>query len=360
MVAVALEAQAALQPARLGTGWGSSDIGVYRREWRGSRDILGEDREHPIDRSVGVVRIDDLNGDAIAILFRYSAHPVTVGPFSQVVSPDYPGPARDVVERSLGGVAIFLQGCGGNVNPRVGIGYEVDCSDTKDRVGFELGGEVLKVAAQIRTNTRAAERTTLGTVPNILVTPWEDVRETQQAAIAVREGVLALELGPLPPIERARELHARWKQLLTDRTDGGAQLWELRVARKYENWSRILVEAVEDGHPTRSLPMQAIRIGDLALIGLSAEVFFETGLEIQAASPFTDTLVMGYTNGIVNYLPRAEDFPAGGWQFDGDYALPDLMPQAWEFPVHLHPDSAARAAVFASGLLKELYELRSV
>jgi hypothetical protein len=33
---------------------------------------------------------------------------------------------------------------------------------------MELGGEVLKVAAGIRTNTREGTRRPLGTVPNIL------------------------------------------------------------------------------------------------------------------------------------------------------------------------------------------------
>ena len=84
-----------------------------------------------------------------------SARTVTVGSRSQVASADYPGPARDVLEQHLGGLALFPQGCGGNVNPRVGIGYEVDCSDTKNRIGLELGGEALRVAARIRTATRA-------------------------------------------------------------------------------------------------------------------------------------------------------------------------------------------------------------
>ena len=147
LVEAAIEADGRLRPARIGAGWGESAIGVYRREMRDGRDVLGEVPDRPIDPSVGVMRVDDLDGNPIAVVLRYSAHPVTVGSRSQVASPDYPGPARDVLERNLGGLALFLQGCGGNINPRVGIGYEVDCRDTKNRVGLELGGEALKVAA---------------------------------------------------------------------------------------------------------------------------------------------------------------------------------------------------------------------
>src|SRR6476659_4307580 len=79
LVEAASEADARLQPARLGCGWGESTIGVYRRETRNGRDVLGEVPDHPIDSSVGVIRVDDLDGDPIAVVFRYSCHPVTVG-----------------------------------------------------------------------------------------------------------------------------------------------------------------------------------------------------------------------------------------------------------------------------------------
>ena len=86
------EANDRLQPARIGTGWGESSIGVYRREMRDGRDVLGEVPDRPIDTSVGVIRVDDLEGNPIAVAFRYSAHPVTMGSRSQVASPTTPAP----------------------------------------------------------------------------------------------------------------------------------------------------------------------------------------------------------------------------------------------------------------------------
>ena len=76
--------------------------------------MLGEVPDHPIDSSVGVIRVDDHNGNPIAVAFRYSCHPVTMGPRSAVASSDFPGVARSVVESSIGGLALFLQGGGGN------------------------------------------------------------------------------------------------------------------------------------------------------------------------------------------------------------------------------------------------------
>ena len=354
LVEAAVEADGRLQPARIGCGWGESRIGVYRRVVRDGRDVLGEVPDHPIDSSVGVIRVDDLDGNPIATVFRYSAHPVTVGSRSMVASPDYPGPARDVLEHNLGGLALFLQGCGGNINPRVGIGYEIDCRDTKHRVGLELGGEALKVAAGIRTNTRPGERRPLGNVPNILFTPWEPVTGDTCTYLGASEATIPLDYIELPPLDEARAILTHWQRTLEERRSRDAQDWEVRAAQKYEHWARNLVAAVEYGHPAPNLSLQAIRVNDIVIASMNVETFFETGLEIMSRSPLPDTFVLGYSNGLVAYLPRAEDYPEGGWKLDASYAVPDLIPQAWGMPVALHPDSEQRAVEGSLGLIRGL------
>jgi hypothetical protein len=289
--------------------------------------VLGEVPDHPIDSSVGVIRVDDLDGNPIAIAFRHSAHPVTVGGRSAVASADYPGPAREVLERNLGGLALFLQGCGGNINPRVGIGYEVDCRDTKNRVGLELGGEALTIAAGIRTNTRAGERRPLGNVPNILFTPWEPVEGDTCTHLAAAQTTVALDYVDLPTMAEAQTILAQWQARVEDGQAARTQEWELRIAVKMEAWARRLVAAVEAGGATFDLELQAICVNDVVLAGMNVETFFETGLEIRARSPLPDTFVLGYTNGSMAYLPRAEDHPEGGGKLAERYALPDQIPQ---------------------------------
>ena len=343
LVEAAVEAVARLQPARIGCGWGQSPIGVYRRERRDGRDVLGEVPDHPIDSTVGVIRVDDLDGNPIATLFRYSCHPVTMGPRSAVASSDFPGAARQVVERSLGGLALFLQGGAGNISPRAGMGHEIDCRDTKNRVGLELGGEVLKVAAGIRTNTKAGERRPLGNVPNILFTPWEPVDGDTCTHLAAAESTVALDYTALPTLDEARAILARSQHTLEELRRSEAREWEVRVAEKVEDWAHLLVEAIALGAPTCDLHLQAIRVNDIVLVGMNAEMFFETGLEIRARSPLPDTFALGYTNGTVGYLPRARDHPPGGWKLDAAYAVPDLIFQVHPHPVALHPDSEQRA-----------------
>ncbi|HET6443258.1 MAG TPA: hypothetical protein VFI27_01655 [candidate division Zixibacteria bacterium] len=355
LVEAAIEADEKQVPARIAADRGESFIGVYRREsGPDGRDVLGEVPDHPIDPTVGVIRVDGLDGNPIATLFSYGCHPVTVGPRSMVASTDFPGPARDIVERSLGGIAIFLQACGGNINPRVGIGYEIDCRDAKNRVGYELGGEVLKVAAKLRTHLQAGERSVVGNVPNILLRPWQPVEGASCTYLGAVEEIIKLEYIDLPSMEKAEAIRTEWKQTLAQREANAAQEWEIRVAAKFNEWAEKLVEAVDDGHPTLDVVAQAFRINDIVLAGINMEVFFETGLEIKARSPFENTLVLGYSNGSVGYLPRFEDYPPGGWKLDGSYAVPDLLVQAYTLPIALHPDSEQLVVERVSSLLGQL------
>ena len=223
-IAMAVQAKEQLQPVRIGAGRGECHIGIYRRakNKRGS-DVLGEVPDAPIDPTVGVIRLDDLEGQPIATLFSYGCHPVTMGPRSFVASSDFPGAARKIVEASLGGLSLFLQGCAGNINPVWGIGYEVDCRDAKNRPGMMLGGEVIQVASQIRTHVRRGEKTPIGPVSNIMLWPWIPVTGESCHHLAAVEEVVRLEYGPLPTLEHATAIHQHWKAKLVADVSRGAR-----------------------------------------------------------------------------------------------------------------------------------------
>ena len=334
------EASQNLQPVRVGAGSGEARIGIYRRETGpDGRDVLGEVPERDIDHSVGVVRIDDLEGRAVATLFSYGCHPVTVGPRCSLGSSDFPGAAREIIEHVLGGKALFLQGCGGNVNPKWGIGFEVDCRYPKNRLGMLLAGEVLKVAAEIHTHVRLGERVPLGNIPNILFHPWVPVEDHGSTVLAAEEELVKLHFIALPPLEEAQALYDRWSQQKREKQASGAQDWEIRLASEYEAAYRLTLEAIRDGDPTIDLDVQVFRIGDVILAGLNVEPFTETGLKIKSGSPFKHTIPMGWTNTNIAYLPRMEDYPEGGFKLGETYHVPDLLVQAYQLPTALQPEA---------------------
>ena len=43
------------------------------------------------------------------MLFNYGCHPTSLGPGNMHISPDYIGAAREILEDTFGGTALFLQ-----------------------------------------------------------------------------------------------------------------------------------------------------------------------------------------------------------------------------------------------------------
>jgi hypothetical protein len=353
--AAAAKAAAGLQPARIGCGRGECGIGVYRRATGpDGRGLLGEVPEAPVDPTVGVIRVDDFKGEPIATLFSYGCHPVVMGPRAHVASSDFPGAARDVVERSLGALSLFLQACGGNINPIGGIGYEVDGRDTRRRVGTVLGGEVLKVAAEIRTHVYRGKQRPIGPLANILLWPWEPVSGESCTFLDAVEETETLQFGPLPTREEAVAIHEKWSKKLAEDRARGAHDWDMNFNIRFVYWSERLLAAIEHGEPTLDVNVHAVRINDIVLLGLSVESFFETGLTLKQASPFGHTEVLGYTNGCVAYLPRAEDYPEGGWQIDELYSLPDMFCQSYGLPIAPREDAEQKVVERARVVMEKL------
>ena len=353
----ATQADRALRPARIAAGQGESRIAVNRREIGPDGLVfLGEVPDAPIDPVVGVARVDDLEGRPIAVLCSYGCHTVVVGPRSPVASPDFPGATREVIEKTIGGLALFLQGGGGDIMPIGGMGYETDCRDAKNRVGTMLGAEAVKVAAGLRTHVRRGERTSLASLlgSGMTLTPWVPVEGETCAYLGATSETVALDLVPFPSLAEAEEIRDERRRELTEAQASGTER-NVTVATRFAVWADKLVEAVETGRPaTEDFVVQAIRVNDVVLVGLSAEVFSGTTVTIRERSPFEQTIVLGYTNGVLSYLPRAQDYPPGGWDVRARYRIPDLVFQAYLLPTGLDPGSERRVVDKALELIGRL------
>jgi hypothetical protein len=354
VVESAVHANAALQPARIGAGFGASHIGVQRREKRADGFVfLGEVPEGEMDPAVGVIRVDDLQGDPIAVTCSYGCHTVVVGPRDLSASPDFPGATRDTIEKVVGGTSLFLQACGGDIMPVGGMGYETDCRDAKNRVGTMLGSEAVKVAADIRTHLKRGERTSLGAVSTITLWPWVPATGETCTYLGAVSEVLPLDFMPYLSLAEAENILAEQQHRLAE-----AYLSEddrqIAVALRWADWAAKLVEAIQTNRRTLDMVIQVIRINDIVIAGLSVEAFAGTGMTIKARSPFKHTQVLGYTNGCVCYLPRAQDFPAGGWDIHARYGVPDMLFQSYSLPMAIVPESEERVVGKTVELIEQM------
>ena len=113
----AWEAVRSLAPARISAGEGVSTIAVNRRFQRPEDGavIVGRNWDGPVDHEVHVLRVDGVDGAPIAAVVGYACHPITVGPDNDLLTPDYPGALKRVVEQAIGATCLFLQGAAGNI-----------------------------------------------------------------------------------------------------------------------------------------------------------------------------------------------------------------------------------------------------
>jgi hypothetical protein len=73
-------------------------------------------------------------------------------------------------------------------------------------------------------------------------------------------------------------------------------------------------EAGVDNQGDALARLSAIRIGALALLFLPGEPFVETALAIERSSPFEHTIIAGFGENNIGYIPTEEAFEQGGYE----------------------------------------------
>lgn len=251
------EALKQVKPAAIGTGTGSSPVGVNRREVfydeaGNPRTWIGRNPDGIMDRSVQVLKImqqEKLKG----VLFDYACHSTSLGWENFQISGDLHGLAEQFVERYLGAgvIAPGFAGASGEIDPwyRVLPGFKNKNGWVPEPVlmGTMLGEEVVHVL--------------------------EAINNTEDNGPVCSEFV-TLELPGKPD----------------------------------EQW-----ETHSDTSPAK-INVSVARVGSIAFVGLGGEVMSEIGMQIKKASPFEQTFIITHCNGTSGYLPPKHRYVEGGYE----------------------------------------------
>jgi hypothetical protein len=190
-----------------------------------------------------------------------------------------------------GGIAMFTQGCCGDINPEVVGGT----FDDVQRLGTILGAATVQAAVQV---------TTTGEV---------------ELGGTIRQ--LALPLQDPPPVAEAERILEEWQKKL-DESEAAGQSWGwVRHHLGMVEWAQDLLRFSQQGVKglTQDFTVQGIRIGDAAIIAMNGEVFVDYALDFDARSPFRQTIVLGYSNGCIGYVPTEGAYIEGGYEVDSAY-----------------------------------------
>ena len=106
-------------------------------------------------------------------------------------------------------------------------------------------------------------------------------------------------------------------------------------------------EIVGEGDDRQAvMELQAIRIGDTAVVSAAGEIFAKTGLAVKERSPTPNTMFAAYTNGLVCYIPPEEEYHRGGYEVSEVYV-------AYRLPAPPAPEAAQLVEETALRLLAE-------
>lgn len=304
----------------------------------------------PIDPEIGILRIDRKDGRPLAVVYNFACHPI-LGVPSRANTADLSGFASSVIEDNAGDgtVALFLQGCAGDINP---VLYK-DVNNPRDAepLGTKLGLSVLKALKTIRPVENVPLRVVNDTIalPRADLSPRIAALENQQNTLlhSLQGTSLNLKtflplaikynLSPNYPADYApRYLHEKalgqigLEQLDTENRKNIDQYIQniltmeqlTRVNTNLDLLRKHQAENIAALKNTVDAEIQGIRIGEFTLIAFPGELSVQIGLNIKAASPFDLTFVSGCSNGYLYYAPTREQLANSGCaQEDSDCIL---------------------------------------
>ncbi|WP_316812465.1 hypothetical protein [Pedobacter heparinus] len=270
-----------MAPAELYFGRGKTAIGFNRR-------LKGADV--PYDNDVDVLQIINKKNKNKTVLFSTGCHPVAgnVGLTGITISANYPGITRNYLKKE-GGItnAMFVQGCGGDINPK----EEVEYIKTGEALGKDILNVLHKELRKIEGNITFFMDSVNFPVTKLIADDLEDFKAKNSLAIG----------------DVYAEKNVRWAELMQD----------LKKNNKLPTQMPVYI--------------QTVNIGSWKLVGISRETVTEYSIGIKALWPDRMVSVAGYCNDVSSYLPTSKHIRGGGYEgYDSFlwYGQPAIFPES--------------------------------
>lgn len=304
----------------------------------------------PIDPEIGILRLDREDGSTVAVVYNFACHPIQGVP-GGLNTADMTGFSSEVIEDNLsdGTVALFVQGCGGDINPAF---YKaVNQPRHAEPLGNMLGLSTLRALRKVQSK----EDSRFKVINEVIELPRADVAqriiamEAERDRLAQSLGGTTLNFKTFVPLFVKYNLSADFPtyyshSYLNEEVLGRKDLKHLdadnrRAMKAYinniykmETLTRINTnlrllrmhqeDMIASGKRTIDVELVGMRIGDFVMLTFPGELVVQIGLNIKERSPYDMTFVAGYTNGYIYYSPTAEQLQnVGGAQEDSDCIL---------------------------------------
>lgn len=243
-----------------------------------------------VDHVVRGLWIEQPTGEPMGCFWNYTAHPTIL--CTKEISGDWVGEAARRIEAATGGIAVYGQGCCGDVGPL----QDEDPYASIRRMGEAVAESVLELR-------ETAEDLALDSVSGrmrAVEIPFQ--RMPSRAWLGGYEVEMRTEVAALPP--------------------GVARRIALAMAEWAGHWAN------EEPPQTLEAELQILRLGPVIPVALPFEPLSGVGHAIrERLGP--DTVVLGYTHAVHNYLAPASQYTVGGYEIYEAYRYYDL-PAPWD------------------------------
>lgn len=291
--AVLETARTALSSAQRGAlewHYGRCDLAANRdlRDEGKPRFVCGFNPDGEADDTLLIGRVVNDQGKSLATIVNYACHPTTLAWDNLLISPDYIGAMREVIEANTGGLCLFLNGASGELAPP-----EQYSGDTAlaDRHGRRLGFAVLSTL-----HTMTPPHTALhfaGIVESgAPLAVWKAELVTVDRAATRLEAIQATVELPLKEMAPAADI-AREMEACEDRVMGERLRRRWRVRR-----------SVGDGTSSAE-KLWGWRIGEALIFAQRNEAYSNLQRQLRTDHSGRAIAVLNLANGAVGYLPPA-------------------------------------------------------
>ena len=290
-VKAAVHANANMQPSKVGWNVTIGEIGVNRREITPDGKVkMGINPNGVVDKRIGVLAIKHSNtGKYQGLIVFCTAHPNVLKSDSDILSADYPGLTRAILERTMQCPIIIIQGAAGNINANYRGSVEA-----LEKMAYALSGSVLTMIPKIKYESIYNLRTVSTNLSMQLNDiPEPDVIKSMASTVEELWGVDT----------------KKWKSALLD--------------MQKQNSRRLSIE----------LEIQLLQINEGSFSGIPMEPFSETALDIKNKLNNELAFFGGYTNGYLGYLPTKEAFPYGGYEVELNPVVYGPITNLWMPPI---------------------------
>jgi neutral ceramidase len=280
-----------LTPARVGYGTGVSYINVNRQiiDPETRRWWEGPNREGPSDKTVAVLAFESLSGEPIAVYYNYAVHAVIAGQLDQI-SADIPGAASNYVEDSFDRrvVAVWSTGAAGDQNPI----YYQQTYDLREIRIKDYARRGIDISNAMPPGGEGLDRSN-PTVARLM-------NQQRQMVLSMGQFLGEEVLHVMRGIDRTETAVPLYGGYSTIRCPG----------RERTNQGRAGFEGTyKEGNPVE-IRLGLLRVGDVMIGAVNAEVFNSIAQRLKRESPYKATMMVTLTNGAARsgYIPDDTSF----------------------------------------------------